>query len=590
MATNRITPVDLVTESAFSATFSKIGLREPALTRLEPQSVSGDPEPGALAGIADPLWLVGRQWQLGELLGEDVGSPVSVEVTSRALPVTAWAPAGRTDGTDAPVADPGWRAWPEGAVLDELVEHVPRSASERGLRWRSETGEALADLLREAGQDTAAALLLTEHPLTLPADPSDPDGRFDTNAERLLTLLAGRVPDGAAAREALEAGTPAWVTGADDPDLAADAAARWLAWVSGAAGAGGAWTTSRLEHRFLLRFGHGADGDSAVLRADGFGAGSARWHHFEWLQGQQVDVDGDADLEDPVTTTDVMLATPLRYPAMPADRYWQLEDAAVDVAAIEAQPHDLARLCLAEFALVSGDDWLVVPVDGKVGALNQVLSVRVRTTFGETVAVDEDAAGRAARGFRMYEVTSPTGATLPGVVLPPVAHTPMLGDPVVAVAVLGDVAANVAWAVERVVPGRRGARRLRSCEPPPQRPAPPDDLAEGDAFYELAVPVPDSWIPLVPVSTGYAQVALRKGAMIKDGEPVLPAGLLLAPTPLTFPQEEIPREGVTVRAVPALARRRDGSYTRWVGHRIRVGRGEGSSGFASDDARDPRGG
>ncbi len=589
MAADRISPVDLVAESNLSAVFTKIGLREPALTRLEPQSVSGDPEPGALAPVADPLWLIGRQWQLGELLGEDVGSPVSVEVTSRALPVTAWAPAGRMDGTDDAVEDPGWRAWPEGAVLDELVEHVPRSGAERGLRWRSETGEALAEMLREAGQDAAAARLLADHPLALPEDPSDPDGRFDANADRLFSVLSGRVPDGAAARDALEAGTPAWVSGADDPDLAGEAAAEWLAWVAGATGAGGAWTTSRLEHRFLLRFGHGTPGDSAVLRADGFGAGSARWHHFEWLEGQRVDVDGDADLDAPTTTTDVMLATPLRYPAMPADRYWQLEDAAVDVAAIEAQPHDLARLCLAEFALVSGDDWLVVPVDGKVGALNQVLSVRVRTTFGETVTVEEDAVGRAARGFRMYEVTSPGGATLPGVVLPPVAHTPMLGDPVEEVAFLRDEAANLAWAVERVVPGRSGDPRLRSSEPPPQRPAPPDDLAEGDTFYELAVPVPDSWIPLVPVSTGYAQVALRKGAMLKEGEPVLPAGLLLAPTPLTFPNEEIPREGVTVRAVPALARRRDGSYARWVGHRIRVGRGEGSSGFASDDARDPRG-
>ena len=62
------------------------------------------------------------------------------------------------------------------------------------------------------------------------------------------------------------------------------------------------------------------------------------------------------------------------------------------------------------------------------------------------------------------------------------------------------------------------------------------------------------------------------------------------PTPLTFPAEEIPREGITVRAVPALARRADGTYARWTGHRIRTGRGEGSSGYASDDARDPRGG
>jgi hypothetical protein len=77
--------------------------------------------------------------------------------------------------------------------------------------------------------------------------------------------------------------------------------------------------------------------------------------------------------------------------------------------------------------------------------------------------------------------------------------------------------------------------------------------------------------------------------MLREGEPVLAEGLLLDPTPLTFPAEEIPREGITVRAVPALARRPDGSYARWTGHRIRTGRGEGSSGFASDEARPARG-
>ncbi len=107
-------------------------------------------------------------------------------------------------------------------------------------------------------------------------------------------------------------------------------------------------------------------------------------------------------------------------------------------------------------------------------------------------------------------------------------------------------------------------------------------------MYELQVPVPHHWIPLVPVRTAPGVVGLRKGAQLHDGEPVLPIGMLLEPTPLTFPNEEIPREGITVRAVPALARRADGSYARWIGYRVRTGRGEGSSGFASDEARPAR--
>jgi len=144
------------------------------------------------------------------------------------------------------------------------------------------------------------------------------------------------------------------------------------------------------------------------------------------------------------------------------------------------------------------------------------------------------------------------------------------------------------WAVERVVTGRSGDPRQRSAEPPPPRPVPPADLDPDDVLYELLVPVPRHWIPLVPVRTAPAVIGLRKGAMLDGDEPILPSGMLLEPTPLTFPAEEIPREGITVRAVPALARRADGSYARWTGHRIRTGRGEGSSGHASDEARPAR--
>jgi hypothetical protein len=273
---------------------------------------------------------------------------------------------------------------------------------------------------------------------------------------------------------------------------------------------------------------------------------------------------------------------------MPANRYWQLEEGSVDVSAIEAQPHDLARLCLAEFALVSGDDWLVVPVDGRLGAVNQVLSVTVLTTFGEPVEIREAGTDRRTRGFRMFEVTASDGDSLHGVVLPPIASTPLLGEPVEEVAFVRDESANMAWAVEKVVPGRSGDPRQRSAEGRPQRPKTTKRLDPNEVEYELQVPVPANWIPLVPVATAPAVVGLRKGAMLAAGEPILAASLLLEPTPLTFPAEEIPREGITVRAVPALARRPDGTYARWTGHRIRVGRGEGSSGFASDEARPAR--
>ena len=61
-------------------------------------------------------------------------------------------------------------------------------------------------------------------------------------------------------------------------------------------------------------------------------------------------------------------------------------------------------------------------------------------------------------------------------------------------------------------------------------------------------------------------------------------GQLLHPTPFNLHEEEIPREGVLVQRVPALVRTADGRCVRWIARRVRVGRGEGSSGLAFDSA------
>lgn len=604
---SRVTPVNLITEMAGLGDSIAAFMVEPTLTRLEPQSVSGDPRHGADAVVADPLWMIGRQWQLGELLGEDAGTPVSVTVEHRELPVTAWAPGVRADGTDRDVtaAQADWRPWPSGAILDELVEHVVRPAGSTGLRWRARAGTVLVEMLVEAGAADAAELVVEACPLQLDTDEHDPEGRFDPDAELLMVALGDGVADGVTAFEQLSSGTPGWVSTANDPTGVAEVTAQWAAWMTGAAGAGGCWTTGRLEHRFFLRFGHGAD--AVVVRASAFGTGAARWHHFEWIRTASVTLPGDDALVAPERVTDVMLATPLRYPGMPADRYWQLEDGAVDVGALEAQPHDLARLCLAEFAMVSGDDWLVVPVDGRLGALNQVLSVTITDTFGDTVIVDEGRAERIGRGFRMFEVTNASGnETAHGVLLPPISATPLVGEPLEEVAFVRDETANMAWAVERIVTGRSGTPRPRAAEQADAGGPDADsggsgsggsesggsgsgdsgDVDPNDLVYEFQAPVPRHWIPLVPTRVAPATVALRKGAMVDpDGEPVHAVSQLLAPTPLTFPDEEIPREGITVRTVPVVARRPDGSYARWVGHRISVGRGEGNSGFGNDSAR-----
>src|SRR6476620_4880715 len=55
--------------------------------RLEPRRPAGDPQRGFAAELADPAWLLGRQWQLGEHQGENASSPIDVGMTLRRVPI-----------------------------------------------------------------------------------------------------------------------------------------------------------------------------------------------------------------------------------------------------------------------------------------------------------------------------------------------------------------------------------------------------------------------------------------------------------------------------------------------------------------------
>ena len=57
------------------------------LRRLEPLAPYGDLERGFSQEVADPLWMLGRQWQLGEHTGEDAGAPVGLTMSVAHTPI-----------------------------------------------------------------------------------------------------------------------------------------------------------------------------------------------------------------------------------------------------------------------------------------------------------------------------------------------------------------------------------------------------------------------------------------------------------------------------------------------------------------------
>lgn len=556
----------LISTMALPSTLQAVALGQAAWTRLEPQSVSGDPTPGLEARVHDPLWLLARQWQFGEFRGDDAGTPFAVAVQTESRRVTAWQP-GNLD--NAAAAFP----LPEREPLDPRVEREPMVPGGPGLRQRAEAGSLLVTALLEAGVDAKAGLLSA-----CPLDVNAPD------VPRVYRTLAISHPDGHAAAAALDSGAPMWLV--DAPVEAINAAAEWLSWyrrnVSPSVDATqDSWIDERLEYHFSVRVG---DADAPrVLSAPLHEGGTIDWYSFDHAPEGQLALPDEPTVSTTTRATRNVLASPLRYAGMPSDRLWQFEDGAVNFGKLDMQPHDLARLCFVEFAMIFGNDWFVLPLDVDAGSFTTLTELAYTTTFGERFVVPvADDMGRTGR-FRLFGLdTIDRTETLNGLFVPPTTRGTMEGRPLEDVLFVRDESANMAWAIESTVQDVGGDPRSRRDEPhatfDAAHPAAPAELQ-----YRVATSVPRQWIPLVPVPSADRKggFTLRKGTMTEVDESV---GRLLDPTPFTLMEEEIPREGVRVRRVPALLRATDGRRIRWIARRVSVGLGEGSSGLAFDGA------
>src|SRR5215217_7144583 len=116
--------------------------------RIEPHAETTDIDVGLAAEVADPLWFLARQYQLGELTGNDGGSAISVEVRASYSMLSRYRPGllpangegARTSEKYDPLCTP----------LEKLVESEPIDAS-RAWRVRVASGFRLERELRNAG-------------------------------------------------------------------------------------------------------------------------------------------------------------------------------------------------------------------------------------------------------------------------------------------------------------------------------------------------------------------------------------------------------------------------------------------------------
>ena len=563
--------------------------------RLEATTVAVGLTEGQEARIADPFWLLGRQWQVGELTGEDAASPILVEATVEHAPVTR---VRIGPGPIGPVIMRDDGGLPlETAVERETVRDGPAAA-----RIATEASLQLWRQLRGAGASPAVvSALRAAYPLTLPPDDGiDPVGRAQ------LELLARRAVDADALQVAVSDAGAGPVPGLPaNVSLAVRNALRaWAGWYGGLFSeppeGKPAWNPERMEYSFQVAAGVGVQRE-VQLGAPEYTGGSLDWYSFDVASGG-LSMGASGVLEQHALR---VVPTPARFAGQAASRWWQVENRDVWFGDITTAPEDLARAAVASYGAVAGDDWYLVPCRLPSGVLARGRQVRVLDTFGEAHVIrscaEQDGAARVWRFFELTGDASADTKALREVDVPsdePATHCPWLflapvlagrteSPPIEQVALLRDEAANLGWAAELRVESAAGRTVDRAALA--RAALAPAPGASGDAWrYRLATPVPDHFVPLVPVKTADGGLSLRRGllAMAVDGGNVATSGAIgtiLEPDgPLAIHDEEIPATGATVTRTWQMARTGSGGVVLWVGRRKSAGRPRRSPGLGFD--------
>jgi hypothetical protein len=549
--------------------------------RLEPHSREASMERSLRAAMRDPLWLLARQDQLGELLGTDAGSPVKATADVESAPLTSYRPG--ASGAVGELAGPPVEA------------HVERESVALGLLGSVQLGLAFERLLTGIPQHDQ---IVTSFRRTYRLPPLSPS-LADAAAERFRLAVVGdgpnpepRVTNGEALYDAIRQPGVELDNVPPMPSLtpAQRAVVRPLltdfreyrASLYSEPADDTAWDGFHLRYQFAL--GSETTGVQRSLESGEFGGGHLDWYSFD-LAAEPLRPSGTAALERSELT---FLPTQIRFKGMPNPRWWNFEDGLTDFGDLQPDKVDLAKLLVIEFALLGADDWFQLPLPLDVGSFGSVTTLVATDNFGERTLIRPTGAQAPdiAQPWRMFTLTG-ASAVDDLVLVAPVQTTVTEGAALEDVLFARDEMAVLGWAIEEHLQGALDSsvsgyevyfQRLAANPPVDQTQTP----GGPEVAYRLATDVPDNWIPLVPVRTSIRSFVFRRGIMGGPTGRSARARVLEPEHAYYVADEVVPKAGVDVTRAFRLTRSPDGETYLWMGKRVRPGRGPGSSGLAFD--------
>jgi hypothetical protein len=556
-----------------------------AYNRLEPRPRSEDFDRSLRAEIRDALWMLTRQWQMGELEAEDCGSAIDARLLTKLIHVDRMAMEGNTG-----------KAWSDQIPMEAFVEQekVPFTHA-----LRLQISQYFLKLHPLALRTKYKGKYLLSFGFDQNLDDSFKGQRDGLN---LYTGTKSRSLDGEKIYTSILSGTLKTLIAYDGGDIPVvdGIAVQLVAWyqrqyLQPADGSASAWHPQQLEYQFSL-----AAPDTpqqVVLRAGQYYQGSLDWYNFdEDLRGAPLSTDdpnATGSIEDNIAIS--FLPAAATFKGMPNPRFWEMEERQIDFGKLNAKTTDLLLLVFAEFGLIYGNDWCVIPYKMAVNTLCTIKGLVITDVFGDRTLIRaaDEGPDNDWQHWSMFNLSNKDhiGVYNRHFFLPATLTTSLESDPIEQVNFIRDEMANMVWGIEDIIPDATGVGIDGNEAADKSGVTPPVITGSTAAIrYVLGTTVPENWIPFLPIQMpGSVQdIHFQRATMPKLGSPpkdvVKAKGVLLTeePSPYYINEEEIPYAGTIVRRSYQRSRWYNGKTYCWIGRYRETGRGEGSSNLGFD--------
>lgn len=564
--------------------------REPAITaynRLEPRPRTENFERSIRAEVRDAMWMLTRQWQMGEFESEDAGSAVDARLLTKDIHIDRIA-LQATNG----------HAYDSTIPMETFIEREPVPFS---YSLKVQMGQYFLKLHTPELRSRYMSQYIVKYVLEKDKE-ADFFGQLD--GLNLYVATVARALDGQKIYNDIIGGTFSTTVTINPPDVGAmnkitDQFRNWFTrqYSQPASAADSAWHSQQLDYQFAIG-APDVNNSQVVLRASQYYQGHLDWYAFDnELQPQPLSTDGPAPAPVADNKPFSFIPTVTAFKGMPNPRFWEMEDQTIDFGKLNAKTTDHLMLVLAEFGLIYSNDWFVVPYKIPVNTLCEIKGMVVTDVFGDRTIVR--AAGEGTENdWQRWSMFNISNKDLMGqynrqFFLPASLGITLESAPIEQVNFIRDEMANMVWGIEDVIPDAT-TKGINGHEAADKTGVLPPEITDSPATvrYLLGTTVPENWIPFLPVQKpGSVQdIYFQRASMPKLGVPprdvIKAKGVLLTevPSPYYINEEEIPYSGTIVTRSYQRSRWYDGKTYLWIGRYRETGKGEGASKLRFDQA------